>query len=63
MKKPCDIKGNTLCTKTFGSWTGYSYEFDGIKYSTGIYFFKFSILSGFNAKRKMLLLNNTVLLF
>ena len=34
----------------------YNYEFDGSRYSTGIYFYKISTLSGFNAERKMLLL-------
>ncbi len=34
----------------------YSYEFDGSKYSTGIYFYKISTSSGFTARRKMVLL-------
>ncbi len=34
----------------------YSYEFDGTKYSTGIYFYKISTSSGFTARRKMVLL-------
>ncbi len=34
----------------------YSYEFDGSRYSTGIYIYRISTLSGFNAERKMLFL-------
>ena len=51
------ISGQMLESKTMNFNPGsYSFEFDGSKYSTGIYFYKISTSSGFTAERKMLLL-------
>ena len=51
------ISGQIIESNTMNLNQGsYSYEFDGTRYSTGIYFYKFSTLSGFQAKRKMLLI-------
>ena len=51
------ISGQIIESQTMNLNPGsYSYEFDGTKYSTGIYFYKISTLSGFIAGRKMVLL-------
>ena len=51
------ISGQTIESRTTNLNPGsYSYEFDGSKYSTGIYFYKISTSSGFTAGRKMVLL-------
>ena len=51
------ISGQIIESKTMNLNTGsYSYEFDGTKYSTGIYFYKISTSSGFMAEKKMVLL-------
>jgi hypothetical protein len=52
-----NISGQLFESKTINLNPGlYSYEFDGIKYSSGIYFYRISTSSGYTAGRKMVLL-------
>jgi hypothetical protein len=51
------VSGQIIESKTMNLNPGsYSYEFDGARYSSGIYFYKMSTSSGFSADRKMVLL-------
>jgi hypothetical protein len=51
------VSGQIVDSKTMNLNPGsYSYEFDGTKYSSGIYFYKISTSSGFSAGQKMVLL-------
>lgn len=51
------ISGQIIESKTMNLNPGvYQYEFDGSKYSTGVYLYRISTSSGFSSERKMLLL-------